>query len=80
MFKLGERPVAGMMSLPPEAGECPPHWMSYVTVTDVDASVAKAVAAGGTVIRPVMEIPNTGKFATIQDPTGAVLSFWQSLC
>ena len=79
MFKLGDRMVAGMMELTEEMGPVPPHWMSYVNVDDVDAAVAKATQHGGTVLKGAMEIPNTGKLAVIQDPTGAVFSFWQHL-
>ena len=77
MFKQGEMPVCGMMKKPDEMGDVPSHWMGYITVADVDGACADAVKAGGNVLCPVMEIPEMGKLAAVQDPTGAVFSFWE---
>ncbi len=77
VFKMGGEPVAGLMQLP-EAAEkagAPPYWGAYVTVDSVDEAVKKAQGMGATVLVPPMDIPGTGRFATIQDPQGAVLSF-----
>ena len=74
-FLQGERPVGGMMKM--EGAEwdgVPPHWMNYVSVADVDATVAKAADLGGLVIVPPTDIPGVGRFSTLQDPTGAVFS------
>ncbi len=57
-----------------EAVETPPHWMTYVAVDDVDASAAKVAELGGSVCVPPTDIPNTGRFAVINDPTGATFS------
>ena len=49
------------------------HWVSYVSVEDVDAT-AKAVAAhGGNVIEPPHDLPDVGRAAGITDPQGAEL-------
>lgn len=57
------------------AGEMPPpHWMTYVAVDDVDQTAAKVVELGGSVCVPPTDIPNTGRFAVINDPTGATFS------
>ncbi len=37
IFKSGNDDVGGMMAIEAEWGEVPPHWMSYITVDDVDA-------------------------------------------
>ncbi len=42
----------------------------YVETEDVDASIARAEAAGGKVLMPKMEVPNNGWIAWIADPTG----------
>lgn len=70
-FMNGERPAGGMYEPPPEMGEVPPHWLVYFAVADTDAMVAKATELGGKVIAPPMDIPETGRFAIIQDPQGA---------
>ncbi|MBK6917610.1 MAG: VOC family protein [Deltaproteobacteria bacterium] len=76
MFKLGEQPVGGCFELP--APGVPPHWALYVSTTDVEASVAKATAAGGKVIMGATDIEGFGRFATFSDPQGAVINVWSS--
>ena len=48
-----------------------PQWLGYLNVDDVDASVAKIIAAGGAVRMPAMDVPGIGRFATVTDPQGA---------
>ena len=74
LLKAGKHQAGGMMMLPPQAEGVPPHWGVYVTVDDVDAAALKATALGGKVIVPPMDIPNVGRFSTLQDPQGAVFS------
>ncbi len=52
----------------------PPHFMTYVAVDDVDANAELAKSLGGTVLKEPDEIPNVGRFAIIQDPSGAVFA------
>lgn len=59
----------GFMDLHPERG-LPPHWVSYVTVPDVDAALATAEQGGGKVLVPGMDIPTVGRFAVIESPKG----------
>lgn len=77
MFKNGETMVGGMFGITPDMGPMPCHWLAYVMSDDVDADVAKARAAGGTIIKEKMVVPNTGSFAVIQDPQGAVFALWK---
>ena len=63
----------GMMAIAPEMGPVPPHWMYYITVDDVDASVKLATELGGNILVPAMDIP-VGRFAAITDPQGAAIS------
>jgi len=78
MFKAGETNAAGMMAMPPEMPkEVPPHWMAYITVDDIDAAVGKVQKLGGQVLFGPQAVPTLGRFATIQDPTGAVVSLIQ---
>lgn len=72
VFRLANRPVAGMMAIDPAWGEVPPNWMAYFQVADCDAAVARAREAGGKVHKETTPIPGTGRFAIIQDPQGAV--------
>lgn len=75
----GDYPAGGLYEITPEmCGEGqpvpPPHFMTYVAVDDVDENAKLAVELGGKIIREPMDIPNTGRFAVIQDPTGAMIS------
>lgn len=47
------------------------EWMNYFSVKSVDESLDKAKSLGGRIVMPKMEIPETGYFACIEDPTGA---------
>lgn len=66
--------VAGIMTIPPEAGPMPPAWTTYVTVDDVDAAAEKAAALGGKIYVPPQDIPEVGRFCVIGDPQGAFIS------
>jgi predicted enzyme related to lactoylglutathione lyase len=52
----------------------PPHWLPYVFVDDPDATIAKAKKLGATIQLGPEDIPGVGRFAALQDPTGAVLA------
>ena len=54
----------------------PPHWSVYVTVDDLDAALARARQAGGTVIAEPFDVLDVGRMAIIQDPQGAYLRLW----
>lgn len=73
-FRNGDRPAGGLMAIQKEWGEVPPNWMIYFAVDDCDAVTKKAISAGGTVLAEPCEIPEVGRFATLQDPQGAVFS------
>ncbi len=70
----GGKQFGGIMQKASELENVPSHWMSYVSVDDIDASMAKAVELGGSVVVPVMDIPKTGRFGVISDPSGAVIA------
>ena len=72
--KIGDAAVGGIMGLAPGAPPMPPAWGCYVTVDDVDATVAQAETLGGKVVMPAMDVKGVGRMAVIADPQGAVLS------
>lgn len=76
MFTAEGVPVGGLMTLPEEAKAmgAPPHWLSYVTVTNVDDTVAKAKELGATVYVEPRDILNAGRFAVLADPQGATFA------
>jgi len=52
-------------------GNQPSHWITYVSVEDVDAAAKASAANGGKVIDAPYEIPGVGRTARIADPQGA---------
>jgi hypothetical protein len=75
----GDPGIAGMMGMDgPEWEGIPPHWMMYIMVDDVDAQTARVTELGGNVCVPPTDIPNIGRFAVVQDPTGATFSLFTS--
>lgn len=77
-FKLGDKAVAGMMAKPPMMpAEVPPYWGVYFAVEDADATAARAGELGGRILAGPMDIA-PGRFATIQDSTGAVFNILKS--
>jgi uncharacterized protein len=67
--KVGEESVAGIWGVPGEDT----HWTVYFAVDDADAAVARATAAGGTVVREPQDSPY-GRFAIVADPSGAAFA------
>ncbi|MEE9414045.1 MAG: VOC family protein [Acidimicrobiales bacterium] len=80
MAQLGGKAVAGMMQQPAEQTEMgiPSMWNTYVTVADIDATLAKVNSVGGSVMMPKMQVMESGQMAVVVDPTGAVICLWQA--
>src|SRR5688572_17022052 len=79
MFRLGGKDVGGGYKLVKEQvdNHAPPHWMPYIRVDSADESASKAVKSGARQIVPPSDIPRVGRFALLQDPTGAHISIFQ---
>ena len=71
MIFAGDTMIGGYAPL--KAERQPPHWISYVSVEDVDAVVKAAAANGGKVVEAPYDIPGVGRTARIADPQGAEL-------
>ncbi|HEX4218234.1 MAG TPA: VOC family protein [Acidimicrobiales bacterium] len=73
-WKLGDKSVAGMMTMPDMVpAEVPAHWLVYFGVDDTDASVSTATQLGATTVVPPTDIP-PGRFAVLSDSDGAVFA------
>ena len=67
----GDGQLAGIMDASAFLPEgVPAHWSVYFGTADTDASLAKIVDLGGTVVRPAEDTPY-GRLAVAADPTGA---------
>jgi uncharacterized protein len=77
LCRLGGRDVAAVVSQhgapPPPA----PVWSTHISVDSADDAVAKASAAGGTVIGEPFDSPGGGRAAVLSDPAGAVFCVWE---
>lgn len=71
----GEESIGGITGL--EEGQSTPSWMPYITVTDLDATLAKAKALGAAVMVPPSPLPDCGRFAIIRDPQGGMTGLAQ---
>jgi uncharacterized protein len=80
MFQMRGKPVGAGYTMRPEERQsgAPPHWNSYVTVADVDASAKKAESLGAKVLAPPFDVMDAGRMAVLQDPTGAIVQIWQA--
>ncbi|WP_030239785.1 VOC family protein [Streptomyces sp. NRRL S-350] len=56
---------------PTMSPEQPSAWTPYFAASDVDAVVARATAAGGSVMMAAEDVPNVGRIAWLADPNGA---------
>jgi predicted enzyme related to lactoylglutathione lyase len=73
-WKLGEKSIAGMMTMPDMVpAEVPAHWLVYFGTDDTDATVAKASQLGAVTVVPPTDIP-PGRFAVLMDPDGAAFA------
>ena len=80
MWTLGGEPLGGIFRLGPEqqAQGIPPNWMPYVEVDSVDQTAQKGASLGGKIVVPPADIPNTGRFAVLQDPQGATFGIYKT--
>lgn len=79
MAHLRGRAAAGMMRQAQEQVDMglPPLWSVYLTVDDIDATVADVAGAGGSVMAPAFDVMDAGRMAVVVDPTGAVVCLWE---
>jgi predicted enzyme related to lactoylglutathione lyase len=76
LFKRGGDDIAGVMKMPDNEPN-PPRWLSYVAVEDVDATTVRARELGGKIASPPEDIPDLGRYAVLNDPTGATIAIFE---
>lgn len=70
MIKLaGDKGIGGFAPLPKPG--LSPHWLSYVSVEDVDASARTVVEKGGKKLMDGFDVPGVGRMTPVADPQGA---------
>jgi predicted enzyme related to lactoylglutathione lyase len=74
MFVATSGPLGAAVEKRDEA----PHWLNYIGVADVDATVAAAVRLGAWVLTEPADVPNAGRSAVLADPQGAAFAVHSS--
>ena len=77
MFMNDGQPVAGLNPLPDDKEEAGTAWVNYITVEDLDTTLAQAEQMGAKACMPPVEIPGKGRFVGMRDPQGAPIAFWE---
>lgn len=79
LFKQGKDTIAGMAQIPAEKeGVYRTHWMTYITVLNINDKLEQARNMGGTIISEATFIPGIGKIAIIQDPVAAYVGLFEA--
>lgn len=68
--------VAGVCHARGVNSDLPAAWMIYITVEDLDRSMARCVELGGKVIAGPRNAGSEGRFCMIEDPAGAVAALY----
>lgn len=76
LIKHGDSGIGGFMKPPQEGG--PSHWMSYLSVANVDAKAKDVVAAGGKQLGDAFDVPGVGRIAPVSDPQGGAFCLFSA--
>ncbi len=76
MVYAGDTMIGGYAA--PKSDRQASHWISYVSVADVDRAAKIAVENGGKIVEAPSDIPNVGRRARIADPQGAEICLFKS--
>jgi predicted enzyme related to lactoylglutathione lyase len=69
--------LAGLMAMGGDMpADAPPYWQVYLAVEKLDEAIKKTNGAGGRVVFGPQDVP-VGRFATVFDPQGAVVSLME---
>lgn len=71
MMDAEGNPVSGICHKRGENSNLPSQWLIYITVADMDASIAACTERGGTVVEGPRMMGDS-RFCVVRDPAGAV--------
>ncbi|WP_426574955.1 VOC family protein [Aquihabitans sp. McL0605] len=77
-YRMGQVDGVDVAGFGPKMDPGPPFWSTYVATADVEASCAKAVAAGGAIVVEAMDVMDFGRMAVCTDDVGTFFSLWQA--
>jgi uncharacterized protein len=70
-------PVAGICHAQGTNKGIPPQWVIYITVENLDESMAACKELGGEIIVGPKNMENKSRYCIIKDPSGAVAALYQ---
>lgn len=78
MLQVDGKDAGGLYTMNAQqvARHVPPSWLSYLTVSDLEATVERVRSAGGEAVVEPMDVRDLGRMAVVQDPVGAVFALW----
>lgn len=71
-----DEPVAGICHARGQNRDMPPQWMIYIVVPDLEQSILCCKELGGEILH--RRDSESGQFAVIRDPGGAVAALYQA--
>lgn len=74
----GNEPVAGICHARGKNSDLPSSWMIYVNVDQLDSSLEACSQHGGKIIRGATSVGAMGRYAIIEDPSGANMALFES--
>jgi predicted enzyme related to lactoylglutathione lyase len=79
MLEIDGREIGALYELGPEQIKegVAPNWLHYISVSDLDQSLARAWELGGRLLTGPHEVPGAGRMVVLQDPVGASFALWQ---
>lgn len=75
VFKMGDVGIGGTTKNPTDGA--PSHWLSYLSVDDVDQLTKSVKAAGGSVLAEPHDVPTIGRESIVTDPQGAAVALFK---
>jgi predicted enzyme related to lactoylglutathione lyase len=70
-------PVAGICHARGVNADLPAQWLVYITVANLDQSIAACEGAGGEIIAGPKNMGNSGRYCVVKDPAGAVAALYE---
>lgn len=68
------KPVGAIFELTsPQFSDIPSHWMTYLSVSDIEKAEQDTLREGGEVMRSSALVPGVGKLAVVADSAGALI-------
>ena len=72
-----ETSIAGVCHARGGNAGLPPQWLIYITVANVDESIATCKSLGGKILAEAKNYSDMGRYCVIQDPAGAVCALFE---